>query len=103
MVDKIEAKKYVAYIMGDEYIIPTLGVYNSVEEIDFEKKYKSMLELVAKLSKGIPQVRVDFYNINGKIYFGELTFFHWNGLVPYEPKKYDEFFGSYMSQLEKVA
>lgn len=66
MVDKIEAKKkYVAYIIGDEYIISTLGVYNSVEEIDFEKKYKSMLELAAKLSKGIPQVRVDFYNING--------------------------------------
>lgn len=37
MVDKIEAKKYVASIIGDEYIIPTLGVYDSVEEIDFEK------------------------------------------------------------------
>lgn len=58
--------------------------------------YKSMLELAAKLSKGIPQVRVDFYNINGKIYFGELTFFHWSGLVPFEPKKYDEIFGSYI-------
>lgn len=43
MVDKIEAKKYVAYIMGDEYIIPTLGVYNSVEEIDFEKNTKVCL------------------------------------------------------------
>lgn len=37
MVDKIEAKKHVASILGEEYIIPTLYVYDSVEEIDFEK------------------------------------------------------------------
>lgn len=35
MVDKYEAKKYVASIIGDEYIIPTLGVWNNVDEIDF--------------------------------------------------------------------
>lgn len=37
MVDKYEAKKYVADIIGEEYIIPTLGIYNSFEEIDFSK------------------------------------------------------------------
>ena len=37
MVDKAEAKKYVANIIGEEYIIPTLGVYNHFDEIDFEK------------------------------------------------------------------
>lgn len=37
MVDKYEAKKYVASIIGDEYIIPTLGVYDSFDEIDFDK------------------------------------------------------------------
>ncbi|MBP3670725.1 MAG: hypothetical protein J6J06_02035 [Bacteroidaceae bacterium] len=36
MVDKYEAKKYVASIIGDEYIIPTLGVWNNVDEIDFD-------------------------------------------------------------------
>ena len=36
MVDKYEAKKYVASIIGEEYIIPTLGVWNSVDDIDFE-------------------------------------------------------------------
>lgn len=36
MVDKIDAKKYVASIIGNEYIIPTLGVWNSVEEIDWD-------------------------------------------------------------------
>lgn len=37
MVDKYEAKEYVASIIGEEYIIPTLGVYNSFDEIDFDK------------------------------------------------------------------
>ncbi|MCM1091684.1 MAG: glycosyl transferase, partial [Muribaculum sp.] len=36
MVDKYRAKEYVASLIGEEYIIPTLGVYNSFEEIDFE-------------------------------------------------------------------
>lgn len=37
MVDKYEVKKYVANIIGEEHIIPTLGIYNSFEEIDFQK------------------------------------------------------------------
>ena len=36
MVDKYEAKKYVADIIGEEYIIPTLGVWDRFEDIDFE-------------------------------------------------------------------
>lgn len=36
MVDKYEAKKYVAGIIGEEYIIPTLGVWDSVDDIDFD-------------------------------------------------------------------
>lgn len=37
MVDKYEAKKYVADIIGEDYIIPTLGVWNHFDEIDFEQ------------------------------------------------------------------
>ena len=37
MVDKYEAKKYVADIIGEEYIIPTYGVWDSFDEIDFSK------------------------------------------------------------------
>ena len=33
-----------------------------------------MIEIAEELAKGFPEVRVDFYNIGGKIYFGELTF-----------------------------
>ena len=37
LVDKYEVKKYVSTIIGDEYIIPTIGIYNSFDEIDFDK------------------------------------------------------------------
>ncbi|MEI6258811.1 MAG: ATP-grasp fold amidoligase family protein [Deltaproteobacteria bacterium] len=37
MVDKYKVKKHVASLIGEEYIIPTLGVWNKFEEIDFEK------------------------------------------------------------------
>lgn len=37
MVDKYEAKKYVANLIGEQYIIPTLGVWNNFDEIDFDK------------------------------------------------------------------
>lgn len=58
------------------------------------ENFEEMLDVAAKLSIGIPQVRVDLYNVNGRIYFGEMTFFHWSGLVPFEPKEWDFKLGS---------
>ena len=43
MVDKYEAKKYVADVIGAEYIIPTLGVWNCFDEIDFNKLPKEFV------------------------------------------------------------
>ena len=37
MVDKVASKEYVAGIIGEEYIIPTLSIYNTAEEINFDK------------------------------------------------------------------
>lgn len=50
--------------------------------------------LATKLSRGIPQVRIDFYDINGHIYFGEITFFHWSGMKPFVPYEWDEKLGN---------
>ncbi len=55
--------------------------------------FELMKELAAKLSKGFPFIRVDFYNINGKVYFGELTFFHDDATVPLKPKKWNRILG----------
>lgn len=221
MVDKVEVKKYVAEKIGDEYIIPTLGVWDNPEDIDFDKlpnqfvlkcnhnsglgmcickdksrlniektikglkmglrqnyfkywrewpyknvkrkiiaekfmvdesgvelkdykifcfdgkpkiievdygrfvnhmrnvydtdwnfiamqiefpndpnhivarpeKLNEMLSLAKKLSEGIPHVRADFYSINDKIYFGELTFFHGSGMEKFSPEEWNEKLG----------
>ena len=55
-----------------------------------------MLDCARALSRGMPHVRVDFYDINGKLLFGEMTFYHWSGLVPFEPEEYDQLFGSWI-------
>ena len=65
------------------------------------KTFEEMKELAAKLSKGIPHVRVDFYEVNGKVYFGELTFSHWSGLQPFVPEKWDYIFGNWLNLPEK--
>lgn len=46
------------------------------------KNYDKMLEIAEKLSKPFPYVRVDLYNIKGKIIFGEMTFFNRAGMNP---------------------
>lgn len=225
MVDKFEAKKYVAGIIGEEYIIPTLGVWDKFEDIDFDKlpdqfvlkcthdsgglcickdkatfdiekakkkikkslktnyyyegrewpyknvkpriiaekymedektkelrdykffcfdgevkalyiaserfnendetrfdffdenfnhlpftnghpnakvlpakpqNFDKMKELASKLSKDIPHLRIDFYEVNGKIFFGELTFSHMSGFAKFEPEKWDIESGSWI-------
>ena len=57
------------------------------------KNFEKMKEFSSILSKGIPHVRVDWYEINGKLYFGELTFFTCSGMVPFEDEKWDKKLG----------
>ena len=51
--------------------------------------YEKMVEIAEILSKRFPHVRVDLYNINGKIVFGELTFFTNAGIIPFDPDSFD--------------
>lgn len=55
-------------------------------KIDKPKQLKKMLELASALSKDIPHVRTDFYSIDDKIYFGELTFYAESGLGKFKPE-----------------
>jgi hypothetical protein len=65
------------------------------------KNFEEMLDIASKLSKGIPHVRVDLYNINGKIYFGELTFFDGSGLDIIEPYEWDIKMGDWVNLPKK--
>lgn len=59
--------------------------------------FNKMRELAETLSEGIPAVRVDLYEVKGKIYFGEFTFFQEAGFVPYLPKKWNQTFGDWLN------
>ena len=72
------------------------GHPNSKVELDKPIGFEIMKELAAKLSKGIPEVRVDFYDVDGKVYFGEFTFFHYGGMTPFEPTEWDYQFGEWI-------
>ena len=58
-------------------------------EIEKPDNLEKMLEIAEKLSDNFPFVRVDLYNISGKIYFGELTFYPWSGYVQFKPDSFD--------------
>lgn len=58
-------------------------------KIEKPANYERMIEIAKILSEDFPAVRVDLYNINGRIYFGELTFFPWSGYVQFTPDSFD--------------
>ena len=61
--------------------------------VNFEK----MKELAKVLSKDRAFIRVDFYEIHKKIFFGELTFFPCSGYLPFDPKEYDKVLGDWIT------
>lgn len=65
------------------------------------EKLEEMKYLAEILSRGLPQVRVDFYEVNGNVYFGELTFFHYSGFVPFEPEEWNYIFGNWIKLPKK--
>lgn len=71
-------------------------IRNSDVLMDKPKEIEEILELAKKLSENIPFVRVDFYIINHKVYFSEMTFFPASGFKPFEPQEWDNTFGDWL-------
>lgn len=65
------------------------------------KNFEQMKEFAKKLSKDIPHLRVDFYEIDGKLYFGELTFTTCAGYLPFEKEDWNLELGSWIKLPEK--
>lgn len=61
------------------------------------KNFEKMMQLAGRLSKDVPFLRVDFYEVNGKVYMGELTFFDGSGFDLIEPQKWDEKMGTWIT------
>ena len=60
------------------------------------KCFDEMIELAEKLAKDTYELRVDFYEVNGQIYFGEMTFFDGSGFDKIEPIEWDYKIGSWV-------
>ena len=58
--------------------------------------FEAMKEAARKLAEGIPHVRVDFYEINGEFYFGEMTFFHCGGFELLHPEELNYQWGQWI-------
>ena len=58
-------------------------------QIRFSDVQKEMIQIAADLAAPFPHVRVDFYEQNGRIIFGEMTFFDGSGFYSFDPDEWD--------------
>jgi len=65
----------------------------SGKKIEKPVLFEEMKEIATKLSAGIPHVRIDLYELNGRVYFGEYTFFHGGGFSLFKPDEWEKRLG----------
>ena len=94
--NKTTETKFDFYDMDFNHLNFTNGHPNSGRKINKPPTFDTMKNVAEVLSKNIPHVRVDVYEVNGKVYFGELTFYHWSGFVPFDPPEWDKTFGDWI-------
>lgn len=99
---KNEETKFDFFDIDFKHIDVRNGHPNASVPPEKPSQFELMKTLAEKLSVDIPQVRVDFYEVDGRVYFGEITFFHWGGFVPFEPSKWDKTFGDWIELPKKV-
>ena len=83
-------------INWDKLNVSVLHPQNNIRVLEKPEKMDEMIQYAAKLAKGFPVVRVDFYLVDGAIYFGEMTFAHGCGLELIKPQKYDKIWGEWI-------
>lgn len=69
---------------------------NSIKQIKRPKKLKEMIKISEQLSNPFLFARIDLYEINKKIYFGEMTFYPGNGTEPFTPVEWDYKIGNFL-------
>lgn len=80
------------------------GMQNISEKIEKPSTWEEMKEYAAILSKPFPFCRVDFYSVDGKVYFGEITFYPTGGCQDLKPEKWEKTLGEWIdiSGIEKI-
>lgn len=52
---------------------------------ELPESFDEIMDLAERIAKGYPHLRVDFYEVNGRVYFGEITLYHGSGLMTFKP------------------
>ena len=64
--------------------------------INAPKELNKMLEFSERISKDYPFMRTDFYEVEGRLYFGEITLYPASGFSQFTPKEWDDLFGEWL-------
>lgn len=74
----------------------TMGHPNAPKCPEMPKNFEKMKEFAKILAEGTIHLRVDFYEVDGKLYFGELTFYQDSGLTDIKPEKWNDVLGEWI-------
>ncbi|MDR1005505.1 MAG: glycosyl transferase [Bacteroidales bacterium] len=83
-------------MQGNRAPIVQKGYLPDNKPVDLPKNLTKMIEFARILSRDTLHLRVDFYNVAGQIYVGELTFFDGGGYYPFEPEEYNMIMGDWI-------
>lgn len=92
-----EETKFDFYDMNFNHLPFTNGHPNSKKKIEKPKLFDQMKVLAEKIARDLNHVRVDFYEIDGKLYFGEITFYHMSGFAKFNPEIWDYKIGEFLN------
>lgn len=96
VTDRATDCRYDFYDMNFNHLDLRYGKGRDDDKIQKPDFFNEMKEVAARLSKGIPFVRIDLYEVGGQVYFGEYTFFDGGGFQYYEPEKWEYELGSWL-------
>ena len=75
----------------------TQGGMNNPVTPELPSTFEEMKQVAMKLSHGLPHVRIDLYSVDGKVFFGEFTFFDSSGFEKFTPREWDNVFGNWLN------
>ena len=91
-------RTYFDYFDMDGNHLPfTQGGQNNPATPSLPPTFNEMKRVARQLSQGIPHVRIDLYSVDGKVYFGEYTFFDSSGFEKFTPEEWDAIFGGWLT------
>lgn len=87
--DGVAQSSKIALYDTDWNVLPVSYKNSEIQPVEKPKHFAEMLDAAAKLSKGLPFVRVDFYDTDEKIYVGEMTFYSGGLGCSFNPESFD--------------